>query len=447
MQLPKTFLSLQQICLSNIALAVFNDPDVRLFTSTHDIHSCIWSSEEIEAFLGKEPAISPNYIRVCEINIKEKIPTLREYKNSSSGDGKDYSLPNKQWEILVGQKISALLLPNIFKKEVTALVRLVFVESDKWLHDHARIMDTMMDTANLKHHFHWTQDNKIDRQKTAKAIIADGNMDTRGRFMLACHYCFQEDVFSIWGILDDTQKNLLQGSSFDIEQMWANWARNRVELHWEEIARISERNAFGLRTYLPKLKKEKRLEYLMLLRRRKWIDYHEMQFCLSQLDQTQQNEIFKKCPLQVLEVFLDWPVQEKLLDVAELLWPYLSEQDLRDFFYMFLSQKYVLDWIEFPYVIRVIKLWERVPSKCRKFIETDIIYNANNTLKLVLEYNGSYPFPHGIRVHSNSVSYMTFHLAGTMFVISRHTMPLLSFVLNLSHVFSLYDRISLICFR
>ncbi|GFX58427.1 uncharacterized protein TNCV_320091 [Trichonephila clavipes] len=399
--------------------------------------------EEIEAFLAKEPTILHNCITARGIISKENIPTLRDCKCFSSIDGKDYSLPNKQWEILVGQQIYTLPLPNIIKKEVTALVKLVFLEYDKWLYDHARIMHTMMDTTNLQQLFHWTQDNKIDRLKTAKAIIADNNMDTRGRFMLACHYCFQEDVFSIWGILDDTQQNLLQESSFDIVRMWANWAKNREELHWEEIARISERNAFSLRTYLPKLKKEKRLEYLMHQRRRKWIDYHEMQFCLSQLDQTQQNEIFRKCPLQVLEIFLDWPVQDKLLDVAELLWPYLSEQDLRGFFHMLLCQKYMLDWIEFPYVTLVKKLWKRVPSKCRKFIEMDTIYNA---LKLVLEYDGSYPFPHGLRVHSNTVSYMAFHTAGTMFVISRHAKPIHNLALNLSHVFPLYDRISLICF-
>ncbi|GFS54325.1 hypothetical protein TNCV_4808411 [Trichonephila clavipes] len=74
-----------------------------------------------------------------------------------------------QWELLVDQKISTLPLPNIMKKEVTTLVRLLLIESDKWLHDHARVMDTsttnMMDIVNLQSHFHWTQDNKIDTKK------------------------------------------------------------------------------------------------------------------------------------------------------------------------------------------------------------------------------------------------------------------------------------------
>ncbi|GFQ69137.1 hypothetical protein TNCT_159971 [Trichonephila clavata] len=254
MQLPIISLSLRQMCFCKIALQVFNDPDVRLFTSTHDIHSCIWSSGEIEAFLGKEPTTLLNYVRVYDIISKEKIPTLRKYKYSYSDDGKDHSLPYKQWEFLIGQKISALQLQNILKKEAAALVRLVFVESDKWLHDHARIMDTIMDTKNLQNNFYWTQHNKIDRQKTAKAIIANNYIDTRGRFIVACHYCFQEDVFSLWGILDDAQQNLLLLSSYDIERMWVNWARNRVELHWEEIVRISE----GLQTYLPKLEQKKK---------------------------------------------------------------------------------------------------------------------------------------------------------------------------------------------
>ncbi|GFS35602.1 hypothetical protein TNIN_349591 [Trichonephila inaurata madagascariensis] len=129
--------------------------------------------------------------------------------------------------MLVDQKLSTLSLPNIFKEEVTFLVRLLLIETHKWLQDHEPIIKS---TTNLRNYFHWTQDNKIDRHKTAKAIVADDIIDIRDRFMLASHYCFQENVFSIWEILDNAQQSFFQECGFNIARMWANWARNGAEL-------------------------------------------------------------------------------------------------------------------------------------------------------------------------------------------------------------------------
>ncbi|GFR25151.1 uncharacterized protein TNCT_289511 [Trichonephila clavata] len=374
MKLPDTFLSLRHICFSKTAFTVFNDPDVRHFWSTQDIHSCIWSSEEIESLLGKEAATLLNDAQEHKILSKEMKPTLsHEYKHRFTGDGKHHSLPNKQWEILVDQKLSALSLPNMFKKEVMALVRLIVIEYFKWLQDHKPII---MSTTNLEDHFHWTQDNKIDRQKSAKAIIADVSIDIRDRFMLASHYCFQEYVLSIWEILDDARQSFFQECDFDMARMWANWARNGAELDWEEIARKSGGDGFGLQTLFLKLEQEKRLQHLMRYRRGIWINYHELQFCLSILDQKEQNEILRKCPFQILELFLDWPVQEKLLDAVELLWPYLSEPDFCDFLYLILSQKRMLNLITSDYVALVKKFWKRVPFEFCKFLENDAIFNT-----------------------------------------------------------------------
>ncbi|GFX58411.1 hypothetical protein TNCV_319931 [Trichonephila clavipes] len=147
--------------------------------------------------------------------------------------------------------------------------------------------------------------NKIDRHKTAKAIIAEDNIDIRDRFMLASHYCFQEDVFSIWKILDDAQQSFFQECDFNIARMWVNCERNGAELDWNKIARD---NRFALQTYFPKLKREKRLQQLKSIRREIWNDYHELQFCLSIFDQNEQDEILKNCPFPILEVFLDWSV-------------------------------------------------------------------------------------------------------------------------------------------
>ncbi|GFS54319.1 uncharacterized protein TNCV_4808351 [Trichonephila clavipes] len=429
MGLPETFLSLRQMCFAKTALMVFNEPDVRHFVNTHDIHNCIWTSEEIESLLGKEPATLLKNAHVNEILFKRIIPNLsQEYKHRFSGDGKHHSLPNKQWEILVDQKLSTLSLPNIFKKEVMALVRLVLIESYKWLQDHKTIIESSTKLQNL---FHWTQDNKIDRHKTAKAIIDVDNIDIRYRFKLASHYCFQDDVFSIWEILDDAQRNYFQGLDLNIVQIWVNWARYGGDINWEEIARDSR---FGLQRFFPKMGREKRLRHLERYGRGIWNDYHELQSCLSILDQNEQNEILKKCPFQVIEVFLDWPAHGKLLDVVELLWPYLSEQNFRDFFDVILCQKRLFNWIGYDYITLVKKLYIRVPIERRKFIEKDAIYK---TLIFALEYDTSHFTP---RVHSNDDNFLSIHSGTTAFVISKYKSDFVSFSLPLHKTFYLYLR-------
>ncbi|GFY61529.1 hypothetical protein TNIN_70132 [Trichonephila inaurata madagascariensis] len=242
MQWRRIFLSLQQMCLSKIAVSVFNDPDIKHFRSTHCIHSYIWSSEEIEAFLGNEPGALFNYARVYDITFNASSPVTIQCKHFFTGNGKDHSLPKKQWVNLVGQKISTLPLPNIMKKEVTVSVQLLLTEFDKWLHDQARIMDSsmnnMMDTANLLNNIHWTQDNNIDRQKTAKAIIADNNIDIRYRFRLASFYCFQDDMSSLWRLL-----NIWQQYSCGAEcifEMGILWLRDGADGVIETIDNILE---------------------------------------------------------------------------------------------------------------------------------------------------------------------------------------------------------------
>ncbi|GFY44911.1 uncharacterized protein TNIN_262641 [Trichonephila inaurata madagascariensis] len=288
------FIITTHVFIQDCTLTVLNDPDVRHFTSTHDIHNCIWSSEEIESVLGKEPA---RLIIMAETRSHKSYKLLQDHK-------------------------------TIFKS-----------------------------TTKLLSRFHWTQDNKIDRYKTAKAIIADDNIDIRERFLLASHYCFQEDVISIWEILDDAQKNFFQKCDFNIEQKWVNWAGYGRDIDWEEIALVSR---FGVQRYFPKLEREERLRHLKCYKRGIWNDYHELQFCLSILDQNEQKEILEKCPFQILQVFLDWPIHEKLLDVVELLWPYLTEQNFLHILYLILYQKRLFYWIGYDYVTIVIKLWKRV---------------------------------------------------------------------------------------
>ncbi|GFQ93392.1 uncharacterized protein TNCT_204731 [Trichonephila clavata] len=387
MQLPEIFLSLRQMSLCNIALQVFNDPDVRLFSSTHNIHCCIWSSEEIESLLGKEPSTMLNDAEVAKILSKRIKPNLsHKYKYLFTGNGKDFSLTSKQLEILVDQKLSTLSLPNMFRNEVMTFVRFVIVESYKWSQDHEELM---VFTTDLTNSFQWTQDNKIDRQKTAKAIIADDNINLIDRFIMASHYCIQEDVLSIWGMLHHSQKNYIDVGT-DIVRMWAKWARYGGEIDWDQIDEVPF-TMFGFQPCFPKVKQEKRLQYLKDHYRVIWSNYHELKLFLSVLDQNDRNEILKKFPLQILEMFLDWSLQTKLLDVVELLWPYLSEYDVRDFLFLILSRKRMLNWIGSDYVTFVAKLQERFSYGYEVFKE--MYPPLFNTLKLVHENDGPRPSP------------------------------------------------------
>ncbi|GFY46003.1 uncharacterized protein TNIN_327441 [Trichonephila inaurata madagascariensis] len=218
MQLRKTFLSLQQMCLSKVAIAVFKDAEVKKFIEIYGVHSCIWPSEETEIFLGTTPNTlfrQANTFAVSKLNQRNDVSEFQvsEGKVPLIGDGQGSVLPNKQWEVLVGKKVSSFPLPESIQKEVMALVRLIVLEVDKWLEDHARIP---MSITSSHIRFHWTQDAKIDRVKTAKAMIANNGIDVKDRFLLACQYCFEDDVVLLWGMLSAPQQMVFQEVRFGI---------------------------------------------------------------------------------------------------------------------------------------------------------------------------------------------------------------------------------------
>ncbi|GFQ83405.1 RNase H domain-containing protein [Trichonephila clavata] len=430
MQLPNILLTLRQMSLSKLALQVFHDPDVRLFTSTHDIHCCIWPREEIESFLGKEPVTLLNDEQVYQFLFVLARPTLEtEYKHRYTGDGKYHSLPNKQWEILLNQKLSTLSLPNMFKKDVKGLIRLIVIESYIWFQDHKT---TIQSTTNLQNHFHWTQDNKIDRQKTAKSIIADDNIILLDRFMIALLYCFEVDAYFFWKKLSYRFRHDFEGDLFyEKSKTWFLHFSYGDEIDWEEYARKISRNDFGFRTYLPKMRQEKRLECVMLLLNQNWINYHELQFCLSTLDQNQQIKVMKKCSFEILKMFLDWPLREKLLDVLKILWPYLSEMNFRDLLDLILCQKRLFNWISYDTYTLAEELRKRNP----------FIYNKSinyYTLKSALKCKGSLSFKNELRGRSNDDIFIAFYSGNTVFAICKNYFS--NVTVNHLRFFSMHSR-------
>ncbi|GFR23485.1 hypothetical protein TNCT_585771 [Trichonephila clavata] len=198
--------------------------------------------------------------------------------------------------------------------------------------------------------------------------------------------------------------------------MWARWARYGGEIDWDQIDEVPF-TMFGFQPCFPKVKQEKRLQYLKDYYRGMWNNYHELKLFLSVLDQNDRNEILKKFPFQILEMFLDWSLQTKLLDVVELLWPYLSEYNVRDFLFLILSRKRMLNWIGSDYVTLVAKLQERFSYGYEVFKE--MYPQIFNTLKLVHENDGPRPSPHEVCLQSNDNILIAFHSGSTLFVLSK----------------------------
>ncbi|GFQ70513.1 uncharacterized protein TNCT_5981 [Trichonephila clavata] len=441
MQLRKTFLSLQQMCLSKVAIAVFKDPEVKSFIEIYGVHSCIWPSEETEIFLGTTPDTlfrQANTFAVSKLNQRNDVSEFQVSEGKVPLIG--HVLPNKQWEILLGKKVSTFRLPELIQKEIMALVRLIVLEVDKWLEDHARIP---MSITSTQISFHWTQDAKIDRVKTAKELIANNVISVKDRFLLGCQYCFEDDVALLWGMLSGLQQVVFQEVRFGIARFWANWLRGVSPLDWEGIARTSECNPFGLRSFFPHLNEVERFNWLLVAVRRRGIEYNELQFCLQKLNENQQTELIKECPLQILEMFLEWPVQGELVDVVDLLWPYLSVHEFHDILNLILSQKIIPGSKDFNYIPIIRELWEKSPSRYKDFIRVAKLYN---NLKLVIEYDRFRCFPHSLLIRSNDGSSLMFRSADTMFLICKKKDFFRNFRFPFHYLLNKCRRISVIYF-
>lgn len=117
-----------------------------------------------------------------------------------------------------------------------------------------------------------------------------------------------------------------------------------------------------------------------------------MYFLLTKMEQKQQIEVLKFCPERALMYFLDWPLQNFFVKIADCLWDYFTV-NVFDLILKRIIQNVSIDYMSYNYIFA--EFWNKSPTSFKnviinKFDRTDVmisLFNARDkeNTKLILQ--------------------------------------------------------------
>ncbi|GFR28712.1 uncharacterized protein TNCT_480321 [Trichonephila clavata] len=316
--------TLKQLAAVKIATVVFSDPVIRGFEN-------LWGSSE--EHWGK-------YVR-------EKFP-------------KDF--------------------PTELQENIVALMRPMSYEVENWMKEHENILDDDVEEFS----FYWKGDGTIDRMKTINTLIESKHLPIGFRFVLACNYLLDEDVFCVWNDMPTgIQKKFLNSGvrRYNFGQVterntgiWCAWYKNKYE------KLLGTKFELGIAPYgwddlsvqgnLPlKLPLEERFQMLSTILDR-CNDSYIHRICYFKMNTDQQMEALKIHPYHVLKSFLIWPGQSLFVQMAKQTWDYLPKWHYSCLLHIMICQKILLNWKDYNYVELLQNFWNESPDDFKEYTKT-----------------------------------------------------------------------------
>ncbi|GFT70968.1 uncharacterized protein NPIL_580381 [Nephila pilipes] len=361
-------ISLRQMAMGKIAIAVCNDPDIKNFVREHGSVSFVFPSKETQMYLEKEGRL---FEQTCELDLQQtwawknvlmdaNFPPAIEYlmpeldvflDQREMGEG---ILPFQRWEELVEKKISSFLLTPLLRYELFDVIRSIAAEIDKWIKDHTMISKNFLEIARTAQcYFQWNSFGKIDRVKTAETLIRKEILPTEDLYCLASHYGLMD------GILMDQISDLTCGKFPGSYVNLSNISDLRACIAWERFTWESDFNYLAQRNFFTKSTSQQNFHCLNYVMDWECLQYDYLLFFLSQMGDDEREEIFKTYPLKILMYFLDWPLQCVFFRRFKTSVAILSS-NFRDILTVILYEK--LCWIGRFQLTSLIKFWSTNPT-------------------------------------------------------------------------------------
>ncbi|XP_055924949.1 uncharacterized protein LOC129956925 [Argiope bruennichi] len=271
-----------------------------------------------------------------------------------------YDVENK-----VKDKASRLLLPELLKKRLMRVIRPIGLEIFKWIRYSCEslylIYQLRYFSIRTLKQLHWTSAGAIDYQKTAGALISLNIFDVVKNYKLACEYCLVDELPHLWRKLNARdQKEFCEEENFwrndvaYLEHYWSYFLKGEESklyssfswnfMDFNQIAfetSVRTGNKVATKYFFPKLNNEERNASLFyaftnaVRRSGKTNDIPKempevLLYLFSQMSPEQQMQVLKEHTRGVLRFFLDWPLQDLYLDIADITRAFLSEESFYD---------------------------------------------------------------------------------------------------------------------
>lgn len=223
--------------------------------------------------------------------------------------------------------------------------------------------------SDLPAEFAWTPQGTIDRAKTAQVLVKDENLGAIMRYKLACFYCLEDDIQKLskeipedFGLTSSIHKNIPLNLVF----YWTCKMKNCSIIDFSYKSVFEHCISFGNKTaamYFLKLLSPKEMEEVNI---KMYEDGDFLCFLLSELEEQQQDVIFKSDPFTVLQCLLDWPAQFFFIDTANRMWDYLSKEDYFNVLQM-IDHRIVNGCKDWDYKQLFREFWQITPDALKNF--------------------------------------------------------------------------------
>ncbi|GBN30335.1 hypothetical protein AVEN_30356-1 [Araneus ventricosus] len=314
------------------------------------------------------------------------------------------------------KRISQFQLPIELEKEVAGLFRHVYREVITWncglLEIHSKILAhskrgcSCFDNFDLNRSLRWKSNGTINEKDTVRNLLQDGHLDTCFRFFLSCYFCSESDVTSLWEMMPEITKLDIRSNtcaSLPVVSYWLKWLdgsvtaadsmsviRRLLESDRKFDSFISDVALFHY--FLNKCSTVDRRNFCLHFVSSNVSESPELiRFCLSEIDEKQEEIILRNNPWAVLNSFLDWPWQRHFMKLANRMWTLLQEGDYASLIWRF-HLKISARWNDFDYVTLLTEFWDNSPTHLKQYVRNQRGYILKQLIDCLETNYGFYDF-------------------------------------------------------
>ncbi|GBM39974.1 hypothetical protein AVEN_142247-1 [Araneus ventricosus] len=283
--------------------------------------------------------------------------------------------------------ISRLRVPIKLENKLASLIKHVYSEMIIWagglLQMHSKILPQdkpacpCLDLIDFRRSFQWKSVGIINEKETVLHLVSDERLDVAFRFVLACHFCLEKVVISLWGIMPEVTKSdirLHTATQLEFVPFWITRLKEGVFSQYIS----SELGAFirleqAVFDYIAL--NVSALDYIThLFRDRKHYLYmvacgsenpKVIRFCLRKTSEEYWKAIFDNNPKGVLLSLIDWPWQKHFMQFAPRVISFLGVPEFYCVMHRILQKIQRLHH-DFDYVELLKEFWECSPTRFKE---------------------------------------------------------------------------------
>ncbi|XP_055925291.1 uncharacterized protein LOC129957148 [Argiope bruennichi] len=321
-----------------------------------------WTMTENQLMLGPKLSLGEMALRMVLSNSWHDfdiLTSLQSIQFRSIYDGKfeDVCQP---FVDQIKEKVYGLGLPESLKQKTTHLFKPLLLDILEWKVFHERFFFNSgghFDVSILEQ-MCWTSVGSVDYQKTAEKLARVETLDVVKRYELTCLYCLLDYIPILWEELPDEVKRAetarfpTLGRDTSLEYYWAQCVKGKdadiSPTYLKEISFLKNAFEFAACTgnvtattyFFHKLPVEKRDPFLyrtvhFVIAERDGNPFSKrfhfpkkkcsevLRYLLYLMRPDHRNQVLRERPAAVLTCFLDWPLQDYFLDVADFIFGFL----------------------------------------------------------------------------------------------------------------------------